>query len=540
MQSSPVAFLSYVRDDDAHEGGRLSQFNERLAGEVKMQTGETFQIFQDRTHITWGQQWQARIDNSLDATTFLIPVLTPSFFKSEKCREELERFLEREEQLGRGDLILPVYYVECAVLSDLEKRAKDPLATLLATRQHIDWRELRFEPFTTPLAGKTLARMAQQVAEALERSTPATAAPTTRKKDKEVADSASPAKPQRGIESDTQIEAQSASAPEGPAAKTEPHTIVVDALHRGDYSTVTAALKAAKPGSRILVRPGLYKEGLVIDKPIEIIGEGELGEVIIEGADKNAIHFKSTMGRVVNICLRQLQVGDLDRACVNIAQGRLDLEDCDITSQSIACVVIHSSADPRLRRNRIHNGKESGIFVYENGQGTLEDNDIFANNHNGITISEGGNPVVRRNRIHDGKQAGVHVKTNGQGTLEDNDISANGNAGIAISAGGNPMVRRNRIHNGKYSGVHVYENGQGTLEDNDIFANNSAGIEIKEGGNPLVRHNRIKENGYEAVWIYRGGAGTIEDNDLTGNKRGAFDIAEDCKANVKVSGNKES
>ena len=45
-------------------------------------------------------------------------------------------------------------------------------------------------------------------------------------------------------------------------------------FQRGDFATVGAAIKAAKPGDRILVRPGLYEEGLVVDKPLEILGDG--------------------------------------------------------------------------------------------------------------------------------------------------------------------------------------------------------------------------------------------------------------------------
>ena len=92
---------------------------------------------------------------------------------------------------------------------------------------------------------------------------------------------------------------------------------------------------------------------------------------------------------------------------VDISQGRLDLEGCDITSTSNACVAIHGGADPRLRRNRIHDGKQGGVFVYENGLGTLEDNEIFGNAYSGVQIKSGGNPTLRRNRIHDGKQGGV-------------------------------------------------------------------------------------------------------------------------------------
>jgi len=58
MARVPVAFLSYVRLDDQHENGRLSEFCQRLSGEVRLQTGETFHIFQDRNDIRWGEQWQ--------------------------------------------------------------------------------------------------------------------------------------------------------------------------------------------------------------------------------------------------------------------------------------------------------------------------------------------------------------------------------------------------------------------------------------------------------------------------------------------------
>jgi F-box protein 11 len=415
--------MSYVRMDDAHENGRLNQFRERLSGEVRMQTGESFEIFQDRKDIKWGQQWEERINGTLDAVTFLIPVITPAFFKSSACRDEFERFLKREERLGRADLILPVYYVDCPVLSNETKREKDSIAKVLAARQYADWRELRFEPFTTPVVGRQLASIAKQIVEALERdehSSHSTIRPTV----------IVPI-PESGNE---KIEACSLSEvterSSGPSPKTEVPTLVVDAFHRGDYTTLTEALKAAKPGTRILVRPGLYREGVVIDKPVEIIGDGNRSDIVIEAVGKDVVLFKSSMGRIANLTLRQMG-GEGNWSCVNIAQGRLDLEECDITSQSFACVAIHNGADPRLRRNRIHDGKENGILVYENGMGTLEENDIYGNAKAGVVILGGSNPVLRRNRINkngyeanDGSEA-ILVLKGGAGFFEENDIRGN-------------------------------------------------------------------------------------------------------------------
>jgi F-box protein 11 len=563
MSRVPAAFISYARSNDQHENNRLTEFRKRLSGEVGLQTGEDFPIFQDNEEIGLREQWQKRIDKSLDAVTFLIPILTPGFFRSQACRAELERFLEREFQLGRQDLILPVYYVDSPILNDAGRRETDPLAKIIATRQRADWREFRFEPFTSPQVGKMIASMAQQIVQSLERADEARSVSTT-----------APPPATR----------KEASAPErGPSGKNEPPTRIVDVLHRGDHTTLTEALEAAEPGDRILIRPGLYREGVVVDKPVEIIGDGEVGEVVIEANGKDAVLFQANLARIANLTLRQTGGGDW--YCVDIAQGRLDLEGCDITSQGLACVGIHDGADPRLRRNRIHDGKSSGVFVhangqgtledneifanalsgveitegsnptlrrnriydgkqsgvfsYANGQGTLEDNDIFANAYAGVEIREGGNPIVRRNRIRDGKENGVLVQANGQGTLEDNDIFANAYAGVEIREGGNPTLRRNRVHDGKGSGVFVHTNGLGTLEDNEIYGNGNAGVTIEEGGNPTLRHNRISKNGYEAIWVHGGGGGVFEDNDLRGNTRGAWDIAKDCEAKVTRKDNQE-
>ena len=169
MSQNPVAFLSYVRLDDQHEKGRLTELCERLCGELRIQTGEEFRIFQDQDDIEWGQQWQQRLDESLDAVTFLIPIITPGFFKSPSCRGELERFLDREKRLNRNDLILPVYYVTSKVLDDPVKRKTDSLAEVIAARQRSDWREFRFEPFASPLVGRMIEQMAKQIVAALER-----------------------------------------------------------------------------------------------------------------------------------------------------------------------------------------------------------------------------------------------------------------------------------------------------------------------------------------------------------------------------------
>jgi parallel beta-helix repeat protein len=516
--------MSYVRFDDAHEDGQLSAFRERLAGEIRIQTGREFPIFQDRKDIAWGQSWRQRIEETLDEATLLLVIVTPGLFLSPACRDEVARFRERERELGRTDLILPVYYVSARELDDPDQRKADELATLLWSRQYADWRELRFEPLTSPVVRKAFAQLATRMRDTFWQLPGVQAAPASG-----FAQSAGSS----AVRGDV---IAAGGAPPQDAARTEPPTHVVDAYQRGHFATVSAAIAGAKPGDRILVRPGLYEESLLMDKPLEIIGDGPVEDIEIRGRGTSVLIFQASIGRVANLTLRQ--VGD-ENTAVRIAQGRLDLEGCDISSQSGSCVAIWDSADPRLRRNKIHDGRYHGVVIYDGGLGTLEDNEIIGNAKSNVAITSGGNPVLRRNRMITSKECGVVIADTGLGTLEDNEISDNGREGVAISTSSNPVLRRNQIHDNKSDGAYVAENGLGALEDNDITGNRQTGVRITGGGNPTVRSNRINRNANYAVSIYDGGKGVIEDNDLTGNRPGAWRIDEDCEPNVTRARNEE-
>ena len=118
-----------------------------------MHTGGELTVIQDRNDPLWIQAWQDRVENSIDAVTFLIAVVTPRFFLNADCRNELQRFFDREQELKREDLVLPVYYVTCPLLEDQERLAGDELARRIVTRSPVDWREVRFESIDSPQVG---------------------------------------------------------------------------------------------------------------------------------------------------------------------------------------------------------------------------------------------------------------------------------------------------------------------------------------------------------------------------------------------------
>ena len=98
-----------------------------------------------------------------------------------------------------------------------------------------------------------------------------------------------------------------------------------------------------------------------------------------------------------------------------------------------------------------------------------------------MAIRQGGNPVIRRCQIHDGKSSGISVWENGQGTAEDCNIFGNASAGVSISEGGNPVIRGCKINRNGYGAVWVSKNGAGTVENCDLTDNARGPWNIEPG-----------------------------------------------------------
>jgi TIR domain len=132
----PIGFWSYARSDDAHSGGRLGELRRLLADELHLLIGprQSVQIFVDVATIPIGSDWLKEIYKALGESSFLIAIVTPAFLESEMCCREVMRFREREQELGRDDLIFPFHYIDVAHIEPGEVHDPSVLA-LLKSRQ---------------------------------------------------------------------------------------------------------------------------------------------------------------------------------------------------------------------------------------------------------------------------------------------------------------------------------------------------------------------------------------------------------------------
>ncbi len=209
-----------------------------------------------------------------------------------------------------------------------------------------------------------------------------------------------------------------------------------------DYRTISEAIRKVRSGTRIMVRPGLYQEQLILDKPVEITGDGPQEDIIVETSASDCVWMQTHYAVIRGLTLR-LRIEDQGGIfyAVDIPQGKLVLEDCDITSNSSSCIGIHGpAADPVVRSCHIHDSSVSGIFIYDYARAAIINCDVYDNQYSSIEVKSGADPRIVDCRIYDGKTCGILVFDKARGTILNCDIYGNVYAGIEIKTGGNPTI----------------------------------------------------------------------------------------------------
>lgn len=354
----------------------------------------------------------------------------------------------------------------------------------------------------------------------------------------------------------------------------------------GDYATITQAIGHAAPGTRIILRPGVYEESVTLDKNIELVGDGPADQIVIKSDRASCLVMRADSARVAGLTLRgEASASDEGFFAVDIERGRLVLEDCDISSRTLSCVAVHGEeADPLIRRCRVHDGADSGLYFFDGARGTLEDCEVYANANVCVAVTAGARPTLTRTKIHDGANAGLAVWGEAEVALEGCEIYANRLTGVGVSASARLTARACRTYEGRNTGVFVQRRGDATLEDCDLEGHREAevaveteaqftalrcrvlrsqgnGFFIRFGGQALIQECDVSGNGANGVAVEavgslaavidcrvnanagaglkltEGAAARVTGSDLTGNGRGPFEVEDG--AHLEGGGNKE-
>ncbi len=295
-----------------------------------------------------------------------------------------------------------------------------------------------------------------------------------------------------------------------------------------EYPTIQSAIDAAQPGDDIIVTGGHYRELLIVDKSVNLIGKNW---PVIDGGsqkgDKNTIailYLGDRAGRVEGFVITGGGTGSLGHG-INIWDSAPEIVNNRITG-NFHGIGIHGSPSltgkTRVHGNRIYgnkvgigNGKDSAAHVYEN--------EVFDNKIVGIGCRGKAAPWIDRNLIH-GNRVGIGTREVASPRIEGNQVYDNVD-GIVISplstikmyAGPDIIIHNNLVKGNAHLGVQVasFNLSKVIITSNTIDSNNRVGVRRRGGGlvlgypqpatfTAVVENNIITNNGVQGMVNYTG------------------------------------
>ena len=313
-------------------------------------------------------------------------------------------------------------------------------------------------------------------------------------------------------------------------------SVFVIAPSGGNFTSIGEALRNIPANSHLLIREGLYQESIVLDKNIDIEGDGAVEKIIVRSTNQSCVLMQTEKASVRGLTLegRGKSQGKSFFA-IDVPHGELVLNNCRISSDSLSCVAIYgANANPLIKNCFVHDGADSGIYIFDNARASIENCDVYRSRNVNLAITQGANPSVKNCRIYDGENGGIVVWGNGAtATIEDCEITNHRLANVGISQSANPIFRRCKIFGGRDSGVLIHQKGYGAFEECDIYGNRKAEVAVTDGSNTTLRRCTVHDGRESGVYVGNAARAVLESCNIYDNADAGVSVHSESAATLR-------
>lgn len=283
------------------------------------------------------------------------------------------------------------------------------------------------------------------------------------------------------------------------------------------FPSISAAIAAAESGDVIRLEPGVFKENVVVDKPISLIGS-EKGGSIVDGSGKGRV-IEVTSPDVQLLGLEVRRSGDVienSDACIyvneqatNVVVSGNKLEECAFG------IWVNGSKKPVVSGNvvtgyqkKTFSDRGNGIHIWRIEDGLIKDNRVFGV-RDGIYLSNTGGSLIEGNRM-DSVRFGIHFMYNHGNSVVGN-TTCNSMVGQAMMFSKRLVINDNTMINNDDHGLFLRSIYDSKVRGNVSYANDRGIFLVDSSFNELTG-NWAQENAI-GVNVSSGS----EDNVIVGN-----------------------
>ncbi len=280
---------------------------------------------------------------------------------------------------------------------------------------------------------------------------------------------------------------------------------------QGQCLSLKVALRQARPGTEIVMLPGVYRESVVVDKDVVIVAMGQPGEVVIEGANGPAAVLRACNATLRGLTLRAPE----GKVALQIAGGAPFLEGCLLVGE-VAGALVEDAAAPRFKDCTIACSGPVGLMVADGAQARLEGGTICGFQEAGIRVAPGAQISLQGVEVGPGRGVGLRVGARAQATAEACGFLAE-TGGVEVEPDGRIQLTRCRLMDSHFAGLLALERSHALLEECDLGNNVCSGAHVLAGATVMLRQCRLVGNAGFGVSLMDRGLATLDGCVLQGN-----------------------
>ncbi len=311
--------------------------------------------------------------------------------------------------------------------------------------------------------------------------------------------------------------------------------IVVDPS--GPVRTLTKAIAVARPGARIVVKPGVYREPTIrVDKRVRIVGEGY---PVFDGeGERQIITVVADSVEIRGLTLRNVGTSFVeDQAAVKVDGAHHCVIADNRLENTFFGIYLAKASYCRITGNSIRGEKLSesqsgnGIHLWYCRNILIADNEIYRH-RDGIYFEFVEDSEIIGNHSESNLRYGLHFMFSDRCRYQNNLFKDN-DAGVAVMYTKNVLMIQNRFE--LNWGSAAYGLLLKDITDSDVLNNrfyrNTTGL-YSEGSNRVnVEGNAFVENGWAVKIMANSENNTITRNNFIGN---SFAVATNSRASYST------
>lgn len=313
------------------------------------------------------------------------------------------------------------------------------------------------------------------------------------------------------------------SAP--PAAESTDKPLIVGRGTRATCLSLRVALRQAPAGARITILPGVYRESLVIDREVTLVGEGPASEIVLETRGGTCLAIQASKVAIHGLTIRNVPGDGNDPGpMIRVQSGKTTLEDCVLETAGAAAVrVEHPGTQLQLKRCHLQGNPVVGLDARPGVSVSGSHSMLQGHARTGVLVGKGASVNLIHTVIRDGEGIGVRVLAQGQAQLEDCEILACMAGSFEVEAEGRANLRRCRLETSRFTGVLALEKGQATMEECEISEHGASGVHVVDGAIVSMNLCHVHHNAGFGLSVMDQGLCTVADSEIDNNEQpGAF------------------